>query len=160
MEPAKDAEAELESFRKQWREEVSKRARQEHRIIPHASIQPPASSPERHKKAVPPQRPTERRIDPRDEEVEPRGYHDLPDKEAELKLGAAEQGLTRGAMSKEPKSDLDHYEKAVEKEVAGSLGDSLRLYRTAFKVGRMLHPLAPTSLHSIDGRQCSREVQE
>jgi len=36
----------------------------------------------------------------------------------------------------EPVSALDHYEKAVEREVAGKLGDSLNLYRKAFRVGR------------------------
>ncbi|EFX00855.1 f-box protein [Grosmannia clavigera kw1407] len=34
----------------------------------------------------------------------------------------------------EPVSALEHYEKAVEKEELGSLGDSLRLYRKAFRM--------------------------
>ncbi|CAK7208403.1 hypothetical protein SBRCBS47491_000080 [Sporothrix bragantina] len=34
----------------------------------------------------------------------------------------------------EPKSALEHYEKAVEKEAIGSLGDSLKHYRTAFRM--------------------------
>lgn len=43
----------------------------------------------------------------------------------------------------EPVSALEHYEKAVEKEALGSLGDSLRHYRTAFRVGgSLLRPVA------------------
>lgn len=34
----------------------------------------------------------------------------------------------------EPRSALEHYERAVEKECLGSLGDSVNLYRKAFKV--------------------------
>lgn len=33
-----------------------------------------------------------------------------------------------------PESALEHYEKAVEKETQGSLGESLSLYRKAFRV--------------------------
>ena len=36
---------------------------------------------------------------------------------------------------KEPRSALEHFEKAVEKEAEGSLGDSLDLYRKAYRVG-------------------------
>lgn len=43
-------------------------------------------------------------------------------------------GETTVSSSKEPVSALEHYEKAVEREAAGSLGDSLRLYRKAFRV--------------------------
>jgi F-box protein 9 len=39
------------------------------------------------------------------------------------------------AVASEPVSALEHYEKAVEREVAGKLGDSLSLYRKAFRVG-------------------------
>jgi F-box protein 9 len=35
---------------------------------------------------------------------------------------------------REPVSALEHYEKAVERELAGKLGDSLSLYRKAFRV--------------------------
>ena len=35
---------------------------------------------------------------------------------------------------REPESALEHYEKAVERETQGQLGDSLDLYRKAFKV--------------------------
>jgi F-box protein 9 len=37
-------------------------------------------------------------------------------------------------VEREPVSALEHYEKAVERELAGKLGDSLSLYRKAFRV--------------------------
>ena len=38
------------------------------------------------------------------------------------------------APKKELVSALDHYEEAMEKEVSGNMGDSLRLYRKAYRV--------------------------
>jgi F-box protein 9 len=46
-----------------------------------------------------------------------------------------EESFTSSSGSKEPQSAIEHYEKAVEKESQGSLGDSLNHYRKAFKVG-------------------------
>ena len=76
------------------------------------------------------------------EELAPKPYHDLPDKEEALKLGAEGQEHERAKFFQEPSSALEHYEKAVEKETHGQLGDSLKHYRKAFKVG-------PTLLSSI-----------
>lgn len=136
MDPPRETEAELESFRRQWREELSARARNANGEAGPSNTARP--QPGRRKSIVPP--PPPKTLSKRPErpegwdEIEPRAYHDLPDKEAELKLGVAGQGLVRGASAKEPKSALEHYEKAVEKETQGSLGDSLALYRKAFKV--------------------------
>jgi F-box protein 9 len=71
------------------------------------------------------------------EEVEPRAYHDLPDKEEMLKLGAEGQSTERNPYE-EPSSAIEHYERAVEKETQGQLGESVRHYRKAFKVGHFL----------------------
>ena len=46
------------------------------------------------------------------------------------------EGYGNKTGSREPRSALEHYEKAVERESQGSLGDSLNLYRKAFKAGR------------------------
>jgi len=146
MDHSKNTEAELESFRRQWQEEVSARARQTQKSVVSPAA-PSSTSPERSRRTGPPAKTAEKRIDPRDEEVEPRVYHDLPDKEAELKLGATEQESTRGTSSKEPKTALEHYEKAVEKEGIGSLGDSLKLYRKAFKVGHTQRTCADTIMY-------------
>lgn len=136
MDPPPSTEAELESFRQKWREEVSARARN---TASNSRDSPPyiSSSRQGQDRRKPPTGsnsagPT--RDDDHHEDYEARTYHDLPDKEAELRLNAAEQGLVRGSSAKEPKSALEHYEKAVERETQGSLGDSLKLYRKAFKV--------------------------
>jgi F-box protein 9 len=45
-----------------------------------------------------------------------------------------ENAESSSAARKEPQSALEHYEKAVERENQGILGDSLDLYRKAFRV--------------------------
>lgn len=135
-----EAQAELESFRRQWQEEVSARSRQPQRSFDTTSNNQTAHaappSPERRKRAVPPPRPIKNRLDPNDgaDEIEPKVHHDLPDKEAELRLGTTGDATARAASFREPRTALEHYELAVEKETAGVLGDSLELYRKAFKV--------------------------
>ncbi|KAM7209389.1 hypothetical protein V8F20_000439 [Naviculisporaceae sp. PSN 640] len=66
-----------------------------------------------------------------DDYVQPRSFD-----EPEAAVSAAGDGEagSASAASKEPVSALDHYEKAVEREAAGSLGDSLKLYRKAFRM--------------------------
>ncbi|KAI9737691.1 MAG: hypothetical protein M1818_005695 [Claussenomyces sp. TS43310] len=44
------------------------------------------------------------------------------------------EGHVRTGRSHEPRSALEHYEKAVEREAQGSLGDSLNHYRKAFRM--------------------------
>ena len=134
MDPPAETAAELESFRQRWREEVTARARQGHNTTRDQNAA--NTLPDSTQGKAPAPKPAPRRVDQHQgaEEIEPKAYHDLPDKEAEMMLGAAEQGLVRGSSSKEPRSALEHYEKAVEKETQGCLGDSLKLYQRAFKV--------------------------
>lgn len=133
-------EAELENFRQRWREEVSRRAKgkapastpslkssQASSSKPHA---PKSNAPETHGHA---RHPSVEEID----EVEPHVYQDLGDKQHGRKL---DETSAPAESSEEPRSALEHYEKAVEKESQGSLGDSVNLYRKAFKVG----PSAPS----------------
>lgn len=130
MEPsASNAEAELERFREQWRQEVSERNR---KAEPSPSE---VAKPQRRKETAPPPAVSKRARELRDysEDIEPRAYHDLPDKEEQLKLGEEGQNYDRN-VNQEPKTALEHYERAVDKETTGQLGDSLRHYRTAFKV--------------------------
>lgn len=140
MDGPKETEAELESFRKKWREEVTARARQTQHAGPsqQASV---ATRPDRRKSNMHLPKPAAGRRDMMEgsEEIEPKAYHDLPDKEAELELGASEKGLNRGLSTKEPSTALEHYEKAVEKETQGILGDSLKLYQKAFKLDDRVH---------------------
>ncbi|KAL1888687.1 hypothetical protein Sste5346_009392 [Sporothrix stenoceras] len=54
--------------------------------------------------------------------------------EASTAVKAAHPAEDRPKAKQEPVSALEHYERAVEKEALGSLGDSLRHYRTAFRM--------------------------
>lgn len=128
MADAQKEESELDKFREQWREEVARTNR------------PPTTvAAERKKKAT--QKPTRAAPGPSQpvrkleyaDDLEPKSYHDLPDKEEHLKLVNAGQNHDRD-LFKEPESALEHYERAVEKETQGQLGDSLKHYRQAFKV--------------------------
>ena len=127
-----DAEAELERFREQWRAEVARSKRPDGTAESDGKLQRRQDQGLRQPTAGPS---TARRKDLIDysEEVEPRAYHDLPDKEELLKLGVEGQNSDRNPY-KEPVSALEHYERAVEKETQGQLGDSVKHYRRAFKV--------------------------
>ncbi|TKA80217.1 hypothetical protein B0A55_04160 [Friedmanniomyces simplex] len=133
---APGTEAELEAFRQRWREEVSARNKRPDvaERTPHAV---PAEQRRKPAQPLPPiaEASTARRKDAIDysEEVEPKVYHDLPDKEEQLKLGVEGQDHDRNAV-REPSSALEHYEHAVEKETTGQLGDSITHYRKAFKL--------------------------
>ncbi|KAF7198175.1 F-box protein HRT3 [Pseudocercospora fuligena] len=134
---APENEAELEAFRQKWREEVStrnkrpeessKKAREHDSTtkLPHPAQSTAGPS-------------TARRKDDFNEEVAPKAYHDLPDKEEQLRLGIEGQDHYRDAY-REPSSALEHYEKAVEKETQGQLGESLSHYRKAFKLDDGVH---------------------
>lgn len=130
-----EAEAELERFREQWRAEVARNKQQETSSNDAARSQRPSRRKEQSS-SLPLGGPSSgRRKDLADfsEEIEPRAYHDLPDKEQGLKLGTEDQKRVKD-LYQEPSSALEHYERAVEKETQGQLGDSMRHYRTAFKV--------------------------
>lgn len=145
-------EAELENFRKQWREEVSaktkgKKAGPER---PQKDAQP-SSSKQHIPKNIAPEilgHARHRSIEEVDEVV-PHVYSDL----GEAKHGRRLDETSAPAVSKEPRSALEHYEKAVERESAGSLGDSVNLYRKAFKVRKnqrlLPHTRNHTSFHLI-----------
>lgn len=143
MAARQDVNPELESFREQWRAEV--RARNTASSGP----QPQQGSTSSHaetSKAVapgPPPRSTHLRsgppkiLDTDEEYVEARIFDD-PEP-----VQAARQDEKR--ENEEPVTALDHYERAVEKEAAGSLGDSLTFYRKAFRVRTTLPPRIPSS---------------
>jgi len=144
-EPAPENEAELEAFRRRWREEVQSRNKN-----PQTTASPERVKPQQRRKsaalpsktAVHASSSSAKKADEVDyDHFVPEPYHDLPNKDDALKLGVDGQGQEqqRAKALHEPKSALEHYEKAVEKEGHGQLGDSLNHYRKAFKVG--LFPL-------------------
>ena len=155
-------EAELENFRQKWREEVSAKAKGK---AP-APAAPPtltsvqaSSSQSQTTKGKAPVIPTHIRQRSVEDEVEPHVYPDLGEKRLGRKLGDTSAAFETSAQ--EPQSALDHYEKAVEKESQGSLGDSLNLYRKAFKVPILINQITKRKLIGVSARlKCPPSLQE
>ena len=128
-----DSAEELERFRQQWQQEVTQRVKGAPAASTSISPRPPSQS--INEATLPP--PLIRRETRETEEPakDPggEGYHDLEDKDDKRRLGEAGEGI-HPSITQEPRSALDHYELAVERESEGSLGDSLNHYRKAYKV--------------------------
>lgn len=125
--------AELESFRRQWREEVARRNNKNthHVYEPVRQPQPPRFPPTHHAA-------TERKEE--EEENEP-DESEIVSKVDQLHLqpeapapGTADEDVFHAGPQKEPSSALEHFERAVQREAEGSLGDSLQHYRKAYRV--------------------------
>ena len=137
-----NTEAELESFRQKWREEVTARSKGK-APASSASVKNTATSSSTSKShanksnAPDVQHHTRARSLSLEggDEVNSYTYHNLGEKQHGRRLDeTSAQTATAIAEETEPTSALEHYEKAVEKESQGSLGDSVDLYRKAFKV--------------------------
>ncbi|KAI9370893.1 hypothetical protein BJX61DRAFT_544203 [Aspergillus egyptiacus] len=125
--------AELESFRRQWREEVSRRTRP----TPDGPSQaaPPKASGAQLRHLPPTRHEASTR---KEDEEEATSYS-----QNELVQGVDGISLARPddddifhsrATRAEPQSALEHFERAVEKEAEGNLGDSLQHYRKAYRL--------------------------
>lgn len=121
-----ESNPELEAFRRKWREEVSAKTQN-----PSKSTAGPSEVPRRPRLNTRPstQRPSKASEEEHDH-VDPPTFSGLNGPKA--LDGTYEESSKAGG--KEPQSALEHYEKAVERENQGSLGDSLNLYRKAFRV--------------------------
>lgn len=128
----------LEQFRQQWQQEVQNRAQQrqtprpshgrtnsetEQRVRPERPINRP---PTRHPLA---DKPKEDNFAP-----ESSSQGNAIEKLEHLKLVDADEDEFSKLGRDEPETALEHYERAVEKEGQGKLGDSLSHYRKAFKL--------------------------
>ena len=139
---APSTEAELERFREQWRAEVARSQKSEK--ISRSTEEP--SKQQRQKEgafapAVGPSTARRKDLFAFSDNLEPSEvYHDLPDKEEDHKLGVEGQNHERVA-AEQPVSALEHYERAVDKEAQGQLGDSVKHYRKALKVCLTLFPM-------------------
>lgn len=132
---------ELDSFREQWRAEVRARhagagdpqQQQQQRQQQSAAAGPSATTvgAPRGKPPGPTKPPAAQ--DHEEDYVQPQAF-DEPAVAATT--ASSEDGGVQSEVPGrgEPVSALEHYEMAVEKEAAGNLGDSLRLYRKAFRV--------------------------
>lgn len=152
-----EIKSELESFREQWRAEVQSKTPGSRNQPPQAVAGPSAgqlrAQHKSHPKSQPPR--PQKGSEPSGKQHSATGkkaaQHDSDDDEyvahsfdepapAALSTlpGQAEGGEDKG---NEPVSALEHFEQAVEREAAGNLGDSVRLYRKAYRVS----PLPPWS---------------
>ncbi|KAI0178569.1 hypothetical protein GGR52DRAFT_262136 [Hypoxylon sp. FL1284] len=145
--PTEQIQSELDSFREQWRAEVSARSRnaagsqhqqQQQRPTPtHARNSASDKTPKRneftHRKAASRTIPHQ---DDEEEHVQAQSFDEPPDA-ASIRPGWGQRlgrQDTAPTMQEEPQTALEFYEKAVEKETTGKLGDSLQLYRKAFRM--------------------------
>lgn len=123
-----DSNPDLETFRQQWRAEVTARTKSDDNKKSNATL--PAKQPRRQAfKGVP----SSKAANLRDhgEHIEPQPLSSQGDVS---KSGAQHGESSQGTAKREPKSALEHYERAVEREDEGKLGDSLDLYRKALRV--------------------------
>lgn len=128
-----DTNPELERFRQQWREEVSARAQATSKAPTAPAKGPHKFPPISHSSAST----APKQLDGNDDE-EHQSVAALPGGKVEDDIHSAP-----GLPSKEPQSALEHYEAAVERENQGNLGDSLNLYRKAFRVMSTVLPSEP-----------------
>ncbi|OAA40624.1 F-box domain containing protein [Metarhizium rileyi] len=116
-------DSELESFRQQWLSEVRSKTGEQSRSESTAFSlpqTPTAHQPPRPKTRKPPP-PT---IEEEDEHVRTLSFDDGPEPGS-----AAERPGSRALVSA-----LDHYEEAMEREAQGNMGESLKLYRKAYRL--------------------------
>ncbi|KAI0126426.1 F-box domain-containing protein [Xylariales sp. AK1849] len=136
--PPEQIQSELENFREQWRAEVTARSRhtagsslqrQPSQAGPSSSRAPPRRTESSTKKA--PSR-TGGPIHPEEDEeyVQSQTFDEDP---ARVR-GSQLQDEATVVKDKEPETALEFYEKAVDKETSGKLGDSLQLYRKAYRM--------------------------
>lgn len=137
---AGDTTEELERFRRQWQEEVIARSR---RVASPSKSARPTAPLHRNSGTIQPARtaaPTFHKPYRETEEADELGdhsYHDLENKDETRKLGEAGDGIYPNTRE-EPSSALEHYERAVERETEGNLGDSLNHYRKAYRVRTLI----------------------
>ena len=135
---AEEVNPELETFRKQWQEEVTARSKGSLFTQSERPARPPGLPKRAGGSAEPfssaPPALSKDNDDANEESAYP-GYHDLVNRDGARRLGEEGEGVHPSYhASREPKSALEHYEKAVERESQGNLGDSLKLYRKAYRV--------------------------
>ncbi len=139
----RDTTDELEQFRQQWQQEVTARSK-----APSSAATAKSPHPSRHgggafiRRAPSPVPQT------------PVGVPDeTPDESAQHGDHALDwskmDGDDHATARQEPNSALEHYERAVEREDEGSLGDSLNHYRKAFRVITPMLPLSPPSIADV-----------
>ena len=127
---------ELERFRQQWQQEVKARAKRPAAAATNTAKKAPAPSQRARDSTASIPSPAFEKVSKgstEGEDVSHRTYHDLADKDQDRRLGEVGERI-HPSNKQEPTSALEHYERAVEREADGSLGDSLSHYRKAFRL--------------------------
>lgn len=160
-----NTEAELESFRQKWREEVTARSTGKAPASAKNTATSSSSKPHANKSNAPD---AQSHADARrlslegGDEVGSYTYHGLGEKQHGRRLDeTSAQTAAALAPHPEPQSALEHYEQAVEKESQGNLGDSVDLYRKAFKVSSLFSDveLPRPDVHSLIPK-CKRYTKQ
>ncbi|KAI5920694.1 hypothetical protein F4810DRAFT_403675 [Camillea tinctor] len=151
QQPPETIQSELESFREQWKAEVSARTRNAgtSQQQQQPQQQPSLSSshrqinrqPHHHLKRNEPShrsagsKPPAQLVDDDEEYVPTQSFDELDAPKAKgQRLDGEDATGSKGKEKSEPKTALEYYEHAVERETTGKLGDSLQLYRKAFRM--------------------------
>lgn len=140
-----DINSELDSFREQWRAEVrsklpgSKNGSQQTVAGPsdtNAQVKTrskPPKAAEAAKKQAPAAADKETQGEDDEDEYVSKSFDEPEPAASSAPYASGEQS---GSDQAEPVSALEHFEQAVEREASGKLGDSLRLYRKAYRVSQ------------------------
>ncbi|KAG6078239.1 hypothetical protein E4U15_004361 [Claviceps sp. LM218 group G6] len=140
MASSKGLDSELESFRQQWLSEVRTKQgppRAEETVSAENSKAPPrrAPSPSDTRTAATAAPAPVRQAQLHDEEDSSRSLSGtLEEASAAEPSGTTLEGSVRPSPRRELVSALDHYEEAMAKEAEGNMGDSLMLYRRAYRL--------------------------
>jgi F-box protein 9 len=152
--------SELESFRQEWLSDLH--SRRDEPAESSNAAQPAAShSARRH--AEPPKSPTLSSRKPQSHHYQ---HHEVDDHYIQgpaFDEPAPKAGNTLSAPSKKPAPSkeeslvtaLDHYESAMEREAQGNIGESLKLYRKAYRVCNASYQTLDSYLHSVDSTDTS-----
>lgn len=167
-----EANPDLESFRQQWKAEVTQKKTQSNQAATRATQQPSTAGARRRPSILPStarRRPLTfetdgpSRDDPVSSEDEDKAVHERNKRRTGPLADWVDEDLAERAIGgeeeREPESALEHYEKAVERETQGQLGDSLDLYRKAFKVRSYSSLELPLSSR-ISSLTCTRWTTE
>ncbi|KAI9850338.1 MAG: hypothetical protein M1838_005843 [Thelocarpon superellum] len=132
-----ESNPELESFRQRWREEVQARTKGKNARSSLQNASQPGQSQRRDvsassKTSAPAT--SLRTDDEHDPDVQI--VHDFSGTTDQIHAGprSGDPSFSKGRALLEPISALEHYEKGVEKERQGNLGDSLNYYRKAYRL--------------------------
>jgi F-box protein 9 len=140
--PSEQIQSDLESFREKWRAEVSARTRNtggsSRQQIPAQAASSTAAATAATSSSS---NPVPRKLDsshrgPARQVEDDEDYVRTPtfDDDPGNAKAAQSQGSAGDPDGKEPETALEYYEKAVDKETSGKLGDSLHLYRKAYRL--------------------------